>query len=178
MIDKVIRKILRKYRSHVFRKKTKNSEFPNVIGNAYINASNIRYGKNITIYPGVFFWGDGEIIIGNNVDIGVGTVIFAKKRIIIGDNVSIAAHCYIIDSNHGTKSGELINKQPLEFDEWGVIIENDVWISAGCKIIKGAILREGCVIGALSLVNNEISPNCIAVGIPAKIIKKRHNETI
>ena len=48
-----------------------------------------------------------------------------------------------------------------------------MWIAAGCKILRGAQIHDGAVIGALSLVNGEISTNAIAVGIPAKVIKYR-----
>lgn len=52
-------------------------------------------------------------------------------------------------------------------------IEADVWIAAGCKILRGSQIHDGAVIGALSLVNREISTNAIAVGVPAKVIKCR-----
>ena len=108
------------------------------------------------------------------MDIGIGTIIFAKKRVIIGDNVNIAANCYIIDSNHGICKNKLISDQPLQFDNEGIVIGNDVWIAAGCKIIKGAKINNGAVIGAMSMVNNEIDEYGIAVGIPAKVIKYRN----
>ena len=46
-------------------------------------------------------------------------------------------------------------------------------IAAGCKILKGTIIRDGAVIGAQSLVKGEIPENAIAVGIPAKVKKYR-----
>jgi acetyltransferase-like isoleucine patch superfamily enzyme len=144
-----------------------------ILGKVYINATNIKIGKNVTIYPNAYFWGDGLIEIGDNVDIGIGTIIFSKKRVRIGNNTAIAAQCYIIDSNHGIKKDILINKQSLEVDDQGIIIGNDVWIAAGCKIVKGAKINNGAIIGALSLVNSEIDENAIAVGIPAKIKKFR-----
>ena len=119
------------------------------------------------------FWGDGEIIIGDYVDIGKDTIIFSKNKVEIGNNVSIAAHCYIIDSNHGTKRDITIQNQPLEYDKDGIKIGNDVWIAAGCKIIKGANIGDGAVIGAMSLVNSKINNYSIAVGQPAKVIKER-----
>ena len=133
----------------------------------------MKLGDNVTIYPNVYFWGDGLIEIGNNVDLGIGTIIFSKKMVKIGNNTSIAAHCYIIDSNHGTKKDILINSQPLEFSNEGVFIGNDVWIAAGCTIVKGAKINNGAVIGAMSMVNSEIDEFGIAFGIPAKVNKYR-----
>jgi acetyltransferase-like isoleucine patch superfamily enzyme len=61
----------------------------------------------------------------------------------------------------------------LDFDENGIFIGKDVWIAAGSKIVKGAKINDGAVIGAMSMVNSEIEENGIAVGIPAKVKKIR-----
>jgi acetyltransferase-like isoleucine patch superfamily enzyme len=144
-----------------------------ILGKIYVNASNLKIGKNVTIYPGVYFWGNGEIIIGNNVHIGIGTIIFAKNKVIIGNDTIIAGQCYIIDSDHNVAKDIIIQQQPLDVALNGIQIGNDVWIAAGCKIIKGAKINSGAVIGAMSLVNCVIEENGIAFGIPAKVKKNR-----
>lgn len=120
------------------------------------------------------FFGDGLIEIGNNVDIGSGTLIYASKNgeVKIGDNSVIATQSYIIDMDHGTKTGELICKQPNTVSP--VCIGEDVWIAAGCKILKGSQIGNGAIIGAASVVKGKIPENAIAVGIPAKIKKYRN----
>ncbi len=174
LLYRIYSKLLMLIRKFIFLNKINSDEKTvNIYGKVYINATNIKIGKNVSIYPNVYFWGDGEIIIGDNVDIGIGTVIFSKKRVFIGSNTSIAAYCYIIDSNHSTGKDRLIREQPLDFDEEGIIIEDDVWIAAGCKILKGSKIEKGAVIGAMSMVNSKIDSNGIAVGIPAKIKKYR-----
>ena len=45
-----------------------------MLGKVYINAKNVKIGKNVTFYPGVYLWGN-NIEIGDNVDIGIGTII-------------------------------------------------------------------------------------------------------
>lgn len=168
LVNRILQKILREYRKSVFLLKIgSNEKTTSVLGIVHINATNIKIGKNLTIYPNVYFWGDGLIEIGDNVDLGMNTIIFAKKAVKIGNNTSIAANCYIIDSNHNIKRDLLINKQ--ELDSSPIIIGNDVWIAAGCKIIKGAKINNGAVIGAMSLVNTEIDENAVAFGIPAKV---------
>lgn len=119
-------------------------------------------------------WGT-NINIGNRVQIGMNTVIFSKKGVTIGNNTSIAGQCYIIDTNHGTKDGQLIQDQADEVAEEGIVIGNDVWIAAQCMILKGAKINDGAVIGAQTLVNCEIPKNAIVVGTPAKIIGYRKN---
>ena len=89
----------------------------------------------------------------------------------IGKNSLIAAQSYIIDTDHGIHAGELIRNQQNTVAP--VSIGEDVWIAAGCKILKGSQIHDGAIIGAASLVKGEIPANAIAVGIPAKVKKIR-----
>lgn len=174
LYNRLVQKVLREYRKIIFLQKIKSKQRSvNVLGIVHVNATNIKIGKNVTIYPNVYFWGDGLIEIGDNVDIGIGTIIFSKKSVKIGDNTSIAAHCYIIDCNHKVKKDIPINQQGLDVAKDGLYIGIDVWVAAGCTIIKGAKINDGAVIGAMSLVNSEIEKYGIAAGIPAKVKKHR-----
>ncbi|MFC4697749.1 acyltransferase [Enterococcus aquimarinus] len=174
LVDKIKDKLLRYYNKKIFLLKI-NSKVQNcrVIGKVNCNATNLIIGNNVTIYPNVTFWGDGEIRIGDNVDIGYNTIIFSSKNggVYIGNNVAIAANCYIIDSDHGIEKDKLIRNQRLVSGK--VCIEDDVWIAENCTILKNSIIKNGAVIGAKSLVNKKIDNYAIAVGIPAKVIKYR-----
>jgi acetyltransferase-like isoleucine patch superfamily enzyme len=173
-IGRVIRKIQNVYWNNMFMEYTNNKgKNINIIGPITIINKNVKYGKKVTLYPCVMLFGDGPIEIGDNVNIGNGTIIYASQGggVKIGNNTLIAAQCYIIDTDHGMKSGELIMKQKNTISK--VIIGSDVWISAGCKVLKGSNIHDGAVIGAMSLVKSEIEANAIAVGIPAKVIKYR-----
>ncbi len=134
---------------------------------------NVQVGNNVEIYPGVQFFGDGNIVIGNNVAIGNYTIIYASKEagVYIGDNVQIAAQSYIIDTNHGIKKGILIKDQPNESAP--IHIGSDVWIAANTVILKGVTIADGAVVGANALVNENIPNNGIAVGVPARVVKYR-----
>jgi acetyltransferase-like isoleucine patch superfamily enzyme len=61
-------------------------------------------------------------------------------------------------------------------DDLDIIIQDDVWIASGVIILKGVTIGKGSIIGAGSLVNTNISPYSIAVGTPARVIKKRFNK--
>ena len=173
-IDKCFRKIALMWRKAVFKRKIrcKHKDF-SIVGKITLINKNIKLGRNVTVYPDCMFFGDGLIEIGDNVNIGNGTIIYSSKSggVAIGNNSMIAAQCYIIDTDHGIKGGELIRNQkntvaPIKIGE-------DVWIAAGCKILKGSEIGNGAVIGAQSLVKGKIEENAIAVGIPAKTIKFR-----
>ena len=50
-------------------------------------------------------------------------------------------------------------------------IGQHVWIAPDTKIMKGAKIGSGCIIGSNTIINNEIPCNCLAVGMPAKVVK-------
>ncbi len=177
LFDRAIRKLKLKYKKYVFRKQIgcSHSDF-SLVGNVTLINRNVKLGHHVALYPDVMLFGDGPIEIGDNVNIGNGTVIYASKSggVKIGDNTMIAAQSYIIDMDHGIKAGELIRNQkntvsPIEIGE-------DVWIAAGCKILKGSVIHDGAVIGAASLVKGEIPSDAIAVGVPAQVKKYRKKE--
>lgn len=172
LIDRVISKILRLYRNYAFFAKT--GYRASLVGNITLINRNIKCGKNVTIYPDVMFFGDGRIEIGDNVDIGNGTIIYASKcggGVFIGSNTMIAAQCYIIDTDHGIVKGTPMREQPNTVSP--IRVGEDVWIAAGCKILKGSHIHDGAVIGASSLVKGEIPSFGVAVGIPARVKKYR-----
>lgn len=53
-----------------------------------------------------------------------------------------------------------------------VIIEKNVWIGEFVSILPGITIGEGSIIGSSAVVNKDIPPFCIAVGVPAKVIKR------
>ena len=115
--------------------------------------------------------GSGHIIMGARVMINSGCVLYSGNGITIGDNVAVAANCVFAPVNHAyADKNTLINQQRFLPSKGGIIIEDDVWIGAGCVILDGAILRRGCVIGAMSLVRGEIEAYSIQAGNP--LVKK------
>lgn len=114
---------------------------------------------------------NARITIGENTTIGYHTFIFASEKIDIGNNCLIAPFVYIVDSDHSIEMGTLINQQPNKTAK--VVIEDDVWISTGAKILKGVTIHTGAVIAAGSVVTSDVEAYSIVGGIPAKKISDR-----
>ena len=142
----------------------------NLRGHIYLYSTKIQVGKDVSIWPNVYFSGD-NIVIGDNVQIGYGTIIHSSKGVVIGSNTQIAAQCYMIDTNHGTERGELMQKQPLESET--IEIGEDVWIGAQCTVLKGVKIGSHVVVAANTVVNKDVPPYAIVAGSPAKIIRYR-----
>lgn len=54
----------------------------------------------------------------------------------------------------------------------GIIIDSGSWIGANSIILPGVRIGKNSVIGANSIVSSDIPDYCVAVGIPAKVIKR------
>lgn len=121
------------------------------------------------------------LIIGSNVQINDFVHISAWEKVIIGNNVLIASKVYISDVSHGKINSDNynINLTPLEQPLYckKVEIEDNVWIGENVCILPGVHIGKNSIIGAGSVVTKDIPPYCIAVGVPAKVIKKFCFET-
>ncbi|MBI51993.1 MAG: acetyltransferase [Chloroflexi bacterium] len=128
----------------------------------------------------------GKIIIGDYCFVGRNTHIWSGKSIKIGNRVLISHNCNIFDNDTHPKDPidrhlqykEIITKgQPKEIDlkEEEVVIEDDVWIGANVTIMKGVKIGERSIIGANSLVLDNVPEDCFFAGNPAKLIKKLDN---
>jgi acetyltransferase-like isoleucine patch superfamily enzyme len=118
--------------------------------------------------------GVGDVIIGENSHINSGTVLYTGNGIKIGKNVLIAANCTIAPTNHQYEGAHPpINRQRFRPSKGGILIEDDVWIASNCVVLDGAIIRQGAVIGALSLVRGEVEAYSVNAGNPLRLISRR-----
>jgi len=119
---------------------------------------------------------DCKLIIGDGTYIGRFSHIYATSKIEIGKKVLIADKVYISDNLHGHKNIHLpvIDQPIVQVAE--VSIGDGAWLGENVCIV-GASVGKNCVIGANAVVTKNIPDHCIAVGIPAKIIKRYNFET-
>lgn len=117
--------------------------------------------------------GSGDVIIGDRVTLNSGCVIYTGNGITIGNDTSVAANCVFAPVNHGVKRDKTIREQDFAPSKGGIVIEEDVWIGAGCVILDGAVLKRGCVIGAMSLVRGKVPEYSIYAGNPLKQVGTR-----
>lgn len=149
----------------------------NISKNSVFNLGNngvIQIGEFTEILHGCLLMTyNGSITIGSNCSINPYTIIYGHgKGTAIGNNVLIAGHCLLIPANHVFIRTDIpINQQGT--DSKGIIIEDDVWIAAGCQILDGVTIGKGAIIAAGSVVNKSVDPFSIVGGVPAKLIKYR-----
>ena len=132
----------------------------------------IHIGDNVTIMQGAIISTaqKGKIFIGKNVYIGEYSVITSNKEIRIDDNVMIAPHNNIVDFDH--KSDDLGTPDaPKSFVAEKIEIKSGAWLAASCCVLKGVVIGQNTIIGAGSVVLENIPAYSVAVGSPASVVK-------
>lgn len=114
---------------------------------------------------------DPVIRIGDRCLIGRGSGIVGHLEIVIGDDVFFGHHVYVTDQNHGYEDLSLpIGLQTMP--ERPVHIGAGSWVGHGAVILPGARIGRHCVIGAGSVVRGEIPDFSVAVGNPARVVRR------
>ncbi|HSN47195.1 MAG TPA: sugar O-acetyltransferase [Flavobacterium sp.] len=125
-------------------------------------------GANLYIEPPFFCDYGYNIVCGDNVYFNVNCVVLDGAPIKIGSNVFFAPHVQIYTANHPL---EAESRKTLE-NALPISIGDDCWIGGNSVILPGITIGNGCVIGAGSVVTKDIPDNSLAVGNPAKVIRK------
>jgi acetyltransferase-like isoleucine patch superfamily enzyme len=182
--------------AHLFRPKLRNVVFGKNVD--IFNPDRISIGRNCLVGDNCLLEAKpgGEIRIGDNVGVGRGTLIRSRlgsieigndtrisayshiaalhTKVQLGQNVMVAAYSYIIgDPNPDISSndGPMVSQAAVYGK--GITIEDDVWLGGGVCVLDGVRIGTGCVVGAGSVVAKDIPEQSVAVGVPARVIKKR-----
>ncbi len=117
-----------------------------------------------------------KLVIGDGTYVGNFCHFYASSKIEIGEKVLFADRVYLSDNLHSFENIHLpIIDQPVK-QIAPVIIGSGAWLGENVCVI-GASIGKNSVIGANAVVTKDIPDYCVAVGAPAKIIKKFNFET-
>ncbi|NYH10307.1 acyltransferase [Pseudomonas moraviensis] len=113
-----------------------------------------------------------RVSIGNNVDINRGCELYSSMQttegvIVLEDHVVLGPGVIIFSSSHDYGALDLPDiSSPVR-------ICRHAWVGGKSIILPGVVIGEGAVVGAGSVVTKDVPPYCVAVGNPARVIKKR-----
>ena len=114
----------------------------------------------------------GWIRLGRNCTVHEFSVLYGQGGLEIGDNVRIAAHVVMIPENHAFDDvSRPIYEQGLT--RRGIVIEDDVWVGAGVRILDGVRVGKGSVLAAGAVVTRDVAPLSVMGGVPARLIRRR-----
>jgi acetyltransferase-like isoleucine patch superfamily enzyme len=116
--------------------------------------------------------GDVEIVtIGDRCLIGRGSGIVGHQRVVIGDDVFTGHHVYITDANHGYEDPSIPPSQQFA-ESRPVSIGDACWLGHGTIVLPGSTIGRHVVVGAGSVVTGDLPDRCVAVGNPARVIRR------
>ena len=148
----------------------------------------VKNGSTLRIGQGVHIGRECEIAPRSEVEIGDSTSI--QDRSFIHGDVSIGRYCSLslnVFVSAGTHCFDLYPEMFIKDQDliWinrpelvgryskSIRIEDDCWLGINSVVLPGATIGKGAIIGANSVVTNDIPPYSVAVGAPARVIKQR-----
>ena len=159
------------------------------------------FGTDVNISRKASFYGVENIVIGSHVRIDDFCIL--SGNISIGNYVHINPYCGVFAGSAGVTFEDYVNissnviiyaisddysgrtmTSPLIPEEYKNVRRAPVWIKkltivgTGSTILPGVVIGEGCAIGAMSLVKNDLPEWGIYCGIPCKYLKDRSNELL
>ena len=114
---------------------------------------------------------EARVRIGSGTFLNLATMVAADGLVEIGDHCMFANGCFVTDANHRFDDLE----QPITYQGFTskgpTKVGDNVWCGAHVVITSGVTVGDRCVIGANSVVTQDLEPYSIAAGAPAKVLK-------
>jgi UDP-2-acetamido-3-amino-2,3-dideoxy-glucuronate N-acetyltransferase len=149
------------------------------------NINNVKLGKDVKIFDFVNLYG---CTIGDNTK--VGTFVEIQKNAFIGKNCKISSHTFICEGVHiednvfvGHNVTFINDRIPRATNEDGGMQDESDWkveetfvkkgasIGSSATIMCGVTIGERSIVGAGAVVTEDVPPNAVVAGVPAKIIR-------
>ena len=150
-------------------------------GTKIIGSSRIEFGNRFLAGRGLWLetLGTGSrLVIGDDVNMSDWVHIAAISEVIIGNGVLIGSKVIVTDHNHGVYNGAAQHSSPDEPPNRRVLagapvrIGDRAFLGDSVVVLPGSVIGEGAVIGANSTVSGEIPPATIAIGSPARPVRR------
>ena len=114
-----------------------------------------------------------RIVLGEGCELTGAALTARSTSIVLGRRVMLAPNCIIVDSDfHEPWPPERRHLDPGMKHDAPVRIGDHVWLGMHAVVLKGVTIGEGSIIGAGSVVTRDIPPLCVAVGAPARVVRR------
>ncbi|MBE6520785.1 MAG: sugar O-acetyltransferase [Thermoplasmata archaeon] len=127
------------------------------------------------VIPPVYFDLGFNITLGPRVVINYDVVLLDSARIDIEEAALIGPGCKLVTAIHHMDPDKRFEDN-LDICGKPITIGKGAWLGAGVIVLPGITIGEGAVIGAGSVVTHDVPPRTLAVGNPARVIRKLDDE--
>ena len=117
--------------------------------------------------------GEGPaLVIGDGTSIAGSCVLSAARSVHLGEKVLLARNVYVSDHIHAyTDTSQAVLEQGIERVE-AVVIEDGAWLGQNVVVCPGVRIGRGAVVGANSVVLEDVPDHSLAVGTPARVVRE------
>lgn len=127
-----------------------------------------QVGHGVHVYPGAKIWAPWNLVLADECGIASGAILYCQGKITVGRRAVISQGAHLVAGTHDyTKLGFPLITKPI-------YVGDHVWIAAEAFVHPGVHIGEGCVIGARSVVTQDMPEWMICAGHPCAALKPRH----
>ena len=134
----------------------------------------IRGGRALAMAPTVSLRNGERIECGDRVHVGERCSLWAGNstgRIVLEDDVVLAPSVFLTASDYGTALGSLPRAQAkIERD---ITVGAGAWLGTGVIVVAGVTIGAGAIVAAGAVVTRDLPAECIAAGVPARVVGQR-----
>ena len=130
----------------------------------------IKIGKGTKIVGPIYIGNVAKLEIGSNVWIGTQFKVYGNGEVLLGNDIDIAPEvCFLTGSHMISNNGAHRAGNGVSYK---IKIDDGCWIGARCTLLGNIEVGKGSVIGACSVVKDNVNRDSLYVGVPAKLKKE------
>jgi len=177
---------------------------PYISPRAQVACPDIEYGQGcfvddyVTVYAG---YGEGRVTLENRVHLNRGTIVEVGLGgwVSIGDDTHIQSYCSLSGYMGGIRIGarslvapgcglypyqhghdDLVRPMAQQglTSQGDIVMEDDVWLGTGVKVLEGVHIGHGAIVAAGAVVTGDIPAYAVAAGVPARVMRYRNENSL
>jgi acetyltransferase-like isoleucine patch superfamily enzyme len=135
----------------------------------------IQIGRNVYVGRStILSCKEGSIFLDDYCNLSANCSLLSETEIRLGKYCFLAGRCYLVaGGNHSFEDVDTPIMYQPSYSKGGIRIGEDVWLAAGTIVLDGVEVGRGSVVGAGSVVTKSLPELSIALGVPARVRKRR-----
>jgi acetyltransferase-like isoleucine patch superfamily enzyme len=136
----------------------------------------IRLGNGVFLGRGtILSCKNGDIDLGDHVNIGFHSEVFSGSTVTVGKYGLFAAYTYLVGGGHEFDRPDVPVIEQARRSR-GITLGDNVWLGTGAKVLDGVRVGRDVVVGAGAVVTEDLPDGVVAVGVPARAVRRREPE--